>query len=282
MKLKIPTLRDPRYVQVSILLSYCLVAREFFHFERTHWTSAACIGISILLDLLWGGVRFKKFNFPISAVIIGCASSLLMDSRSPWIYITAAALAASSKAFITYKGRHIFNPANFGVTCMLLLLPDQAASMPHLFAGYVVPSIVFLSLGLFTVLWARQSEISLSWILGFLVFGVIRAEMKGIPVARVLAPMLGPGLLLFSFHMISDPGTTPRTRPLRFAFGIAVAAIDSVFRYHEIPSSPLFALLITAVSIPFIRDYEERKLAKVVTFPVIEKPTFSKASGDIS
>jgi Na+-translocating ferredoxin:NAD+ oxidoreductase RnfD subunit len=94
--------------------------------------------------------------------------------------------------------------------------------------------------------------------------------------------MLGPGLLLFSFHMISDPGTTPRTRPLRFAFGIAVAAIDSVFRYHEIPSSPLFALLITAVSIPFIRDYEERKLAKVVTFPVIEKPTFSKASGDIS
>jgi Na+-translocating ferredoxin:NAD+ oxidoreductase RnfD subunit len=231
------------------------------------------------LDLVWGQLRFKKFNFPISAVIIGCASSLLMDSRAPWIYVTAAALAASSKAFITYKGRHVFNPANFGVSCMLLLLPERAASMPHLFAGYVVPSIVFFSLGLFTVLWARQSEISLSWIFGFIVFGVIRAEMKGIPVARVLAPLLGPGLLLFSFHMISDPATTPRTRSLRFAFGITVAAIDAILRYNEIPSSPLFALLITAVAIPFVRDYEDRHLAKVVPLPVVEKTPLPKASG---
>lgn len=279
MSFKIPSIRDPRYVQVSILLSYCFVAREFFHFERTHWTTAACIGLAVALDLIWGQLLYKKVNFPISAVIIGCASSLLMDSRAPWIYVTAAALAATSKSFITYKGRHIFNPANFGVSCMLLLLPERAASMPHLFAGYFVPSVAFLSLGLFTVLWAKQSEISLSWLFGFIVFGLVRAELKGIPVIRALAPMLGPGILLFSFHMISDPATTPRTRPLRLAFGITVAAIDAVLRYYEIPSSPLFALLITAISIPFIRDYEDRHLAKVIDLPKVEKTVLPKVSG---
>lgn len=232
-----------------------------------------------MLDLIWGRIVYGKFNFPISAVIIGCASSLLMDSRAPWIYVTAAALAISSKAFITYKGRHIFNPANFGVSCMLLLLPERAASMPHLFAGYVVPSLVFFSLGLFTVCWAKQREISLSWLSGFIVFGLIRAELKGVPIARVLAPMLGPGILLFTFHMISDPATTPRTRPLRIAFGLTVAAIDAVMRFNEIPSSPLFSLLIVATALPFIRDYEERKMAQVVPFPVVEKPALPKASG---
>lgn len=274
-----PSIRDPRYVQATILLSYCFVAREFFHFERTHWTVAACIGISIGLDLLWGQVLFKKFNFPLSAVIIGCASSLLMDSRSPWIYMTAAALAVSSKALITYKGEHIFNPANFGVSCMLLMLPEQAASMPHLFAGYLVPSVIFFALGLFTILWAKQSEISVSWILGFILFGFLRAELSGIPVDRVLTPLLGPGILLFSFHMISDPATTPRTRPFRLAFGLAVAAIDAVFRFYEIPSSPLFALLIVAGAIPFIRDFEERHLAPVIKLPIDKKSDLPKVSG---
>jgi Na+-translocating ferredoxin:NAD+ oxidoreductase RnfD subunit len=234
------------------------VAREFFHFERTHWTTAACIATSVILDLFWGKLLYKKVNFPLAAVIIGCASSLLMDSRWPWIYVTAAAIAVTSKAFLTYKGKHVFNPANFGVSCMLLLLPEKAASMPHLFAGYIVPSIIFFSLGLFTVLWARQSEISFSWLLGFVVFGLVRAELKGIPVIRVLAPLLGPGILLFTFHMISDPASTPRTRPWRIAFGLTVAAIDATLRFYEIPSSPLFALLITAPAMPFIRDWEEQ------------------------
>jgi len=161
--------------------------------------------------------------------------------------------------------------AHFAAVVCLLGTPAHAEKKMNL---------GFSCSGLFTVLWAKQSEISLSWIFGFLVFGVIRAEMKGIPIARVLAPLLGPGILLFSFHMISDPATTPKTRSLRFAFGITVAAIDAVLRYHEIPSSPLFALLMTAAAVPFIRDYEEGKMAKVVPFPVVEKPALSKASGD--
>jgi Na+-translocating ferredoxin:NAD+ oxidoreductase RnfD subunit len=259
---KTPSFRDPRYVQVSILLTYALVAREFFHFERTHWTTAACIGTSIALDLMWGRLLFGRLNFPLSAMIIGCASSLLMDSRTPWIYGAAAIIATTSKALITYKGKHVFNPANFGVACMLLLLPEQAASMPHLFAGHIMPSIVFFSLGLFTVLWAGQTEISLSWLVGFVVFAFIRAGILNVPWERTVTPILGPGLLLFTFHMISDPGTTPRTRPWRLFFGVTVALIDALLRYKEIPGSPLFALLITAAIMPLIRDLENRSASK--------------------
>jgi Na+-translocating ferredoxin:NAD+ oxidoreductase RnfD subunit len=201
-------------------------------------------------------------NFPISAVIIGCASSLLMDSRSPWIYGAAAMIATTSKALITYRGKHVFNPANLGVSVMLLLLPEQAASMPHLFAGHVMPSIIFFSLGLFTVLWAGQTEISLSWLLGFVFFAFIRAGILGVPWERTVTPILGPGLLLFTFHMISDPASTPRTRFWRISFGMTVALIDALLRYKEIPGSPLFALLIVGAMTPLIRDLENRSASK--------------------
>src|SRR6185369_5864746 len=131
---------------------------------------------------------------------------------------------------ITWRGRHLFNPACFGVTVMLQLAPWWVTGMPSFFGGYLTPSLVFAALGLVTVLYARQTAVSLSFIAGFLALGLLRAAALRSSVRVVLGPALGPAFLLFSFHMISDPSTTPRTTRMRITFGLAVALLDAAFR----------------------------------------------------
>jgi Na+-translocating ferredoxin:NAD+ oxidoreductase RnfD subunit len=257
-KLSVPPLRDARWMQVAVLLAYAVVAREIFHFERTHLTTALCVLWAIALDLLLGALVYKKILFPLTPPIIGLASSLLLDARSALPYLGAVTLAVASKAALTYRGRHFMNPANFGVTVMLQLFPHQVTGMPTLFGGYLTPTLVFAALGLATVVRARQTEVSFSWILGFVVFGLLRAAVTGMRWVVALAPAFGPAFLLFSFHMISDPSTTPRTRAQRIGFGIAVALLDALLRLMRIPYGSFYALFVVCALNPWLRDREAK------------------------
>lgn len=252
----VPPIRDARWMQLAVLMTYAVVAREIFHFERTHLTMLLCVTLAVLLDLLLGRLVYKATIFPLSAVIVGLASSLLLDARTSYPYLVCALLGIVSKAFITYRGRHLFNPANFGVVVLLLLAPAQVTGMPQLFSGYFIPSVIFFVLGMVTVLWARQAEVSLAWLGGFVVFGLLRAAISGANPVMTLAPLLGPGVLLFTFHMISAPATTPKTRWPRIGFGVAVAAIDAGFRYLEIPYGNFYALFAVSAVIPWIWERE--------------------------
>jgi Na+-translocating ferredoxin:NAD+ oxidoreductase RnfD subunit len=256
MALKLPPARDARYLQLLILSAYAITAREVFNFDRTHATTLACIFTAVVIDLALGWLYYKNPIFPLSALIIGTASSLLLDAPSTATYMLAAALAVASKAFITYRGKHIFNPANFGVVMILALLPGQATGMPQLFAGHLAPSFVFAVLGLLTVIYAKQVEVSVAWLAGFVVFALVRATLREVNPIFVLLPMLGPGFLLFTFHMISDPATSPRTRRYRIAFGLSLALVDAGFRFLEIPYGFFYALFGATALLPWIRARE--------------------------
>lgn len=258
-RLRPPPLSDARYAQLAVLSGYAVTAREIFHFERTHLTTAMCVAWAVTLDLLLGRFHYRKVQFPLSAAIIGLASSLLLNSTSPLPYLLAATFGIVSKATVVYKGRHLFNPACFGVVVMLQLAPGLTTGMPSLFGGYAAPSVVFFAVGLAVVLHARQAEVTLAWIAGFCGLAIVRSWLVGPAPWVALAPMFGPAFLLFSFHMISDPATTPRTRRLRIAFGLAVALGDAVLRALRIPYGSFYALLIATAFNPWIRDAEARR-----------------------
>jgi Na+-translocating ferredoxin:NAD+ oxidoreductase RnfD subunit len=137
--------------------------------------------------------------------------------------------------------------------------------MPSLFGGYLTPTLVFALLGLVTIVWARQTTVSLAWIGGFIALAFVRSAITGMNVVVALAPALGPAFLLFSFHMISDPSTTPRTRNQRIAFGLAVALIDASVRLLRIPYGSFYALFLVCVFNPWLRDREAPAVARLST-----------------
>lgn len=247
---KLPAPSDPRYIQLGVLLAYAVSAREFFHMDRSHLVALSCCCIAMLLDILIGVIKFKRLRFPVSAIIIGLATSLLIDSRYWSIYVIATCLAIFSKAFIAINGRHIFNPANFGVVCVLAALPQFVTGIPSLFGAYILPSFIFLTLGIFTVWRAQQRTVSFSWLLGFILFSLIRGQITGSGFLLAALPILSPSLLLFSFHMISDPATAPETSRGRLLFGLLIAAMDALFRLWQIPFGNFYALFVVAALLP--------------------------------
>lgn len=254
--LGLPSLRDPRYLQISVLLAYSILAREVFYMDRPHWVTLVTCAITLTADFFIGYLFYKVIRFPLSSIIVSLAATLLIDSRVWWVYPLVGIFAVCSKALITNKGRHYFNPANFGVALCLLLIPYHTTAIPSLFGGLIVPSLIFAGLGLLTILYAKQLAVPLSWLSGFLFFGILRHLYFGINLPIALAPALGASFLIFTFHMISDPQTTPRSTKYRILFGFLVAAIDAGFRAYSVPYGNFYALFICCALVPYFRERE--------------------------
>jgi Na+-transporting NADH:ubiquinone oxidoreductase subunit NqrB len=64
----------------------------------------------------------------LSPLITGFGLSLLLRADTLWLHPLVASLAISSKFLIRIRGKHVFNPANFGVGLALLGLPGAWVS----------------------------------------------------------------------------------------------------------------------------------------------------------
>ncbi len=246
-KLIIPPHRDARYLQLFVLVIYAIVARQLFYLERSHWVLLVCLSGAVGLDVVLGAIYYRKVILPLSACIIGLSSSIIIDARAWYFYLFVVLAAVFSKAFITYRGKHFFNPTNFAVVLALQIFPYDVVSIPTLFSGYLWPSVVFAILGVMTTWYARQVEVAGSWIVGFLFFAVVRSWLKHASLVLSMGPALSSAFLLFSFHMITDPVTTPKDRNERIAFGFLTALFDATFRYLEIPHGIFYSLFLTSV-----------------------------------
>ena len=261
-----PNLHDPRWMQVSILAVYAIVAREVFNFERSHWITAGLLIWAISLDFVIGWTQYKISRVPIGSAVIAFACGLLIDSPHPGLYFIAVTIGVLSKSFFTYKNKHYMNPANFSVVLIFLLGSGYATGIQNLFAGYILPSCAFLSLGLLNVYYAKQLTLTLSFFAAFLLFAGVR-WLLGTYWLLAFGPCLSPGFLLFTFHMLSDPATTPRSKKMQIFFSIGVAIFDAFFRYYLIPYGQFFALFCFNSLMPLLRDFEENRNMKSIVRP---------------
>lgn len=257
---------DPRIFQIMAVGTYAVLAREISAFERPHEWMLLIVLWGVLLDLALGKFYFKKINFPFTPIIAGIATSLLMDSPHLWVYLAAVSFAILSKAFIAYRGRHLLNPANAGVVFSLLAFPGMVTGIPKLFNVDVSLIAVFCVVGLFVATYARVLQVALLWIASFAAFSFYRHWFGGTPLELAFLPMLAPTFFLYSFHMITDPATTPRTFGGRFVFVFAVAAIDAFVRMRFIPFSNLYALVAVSLFFHALNSFRQHDVASAWQF----------------
>lgn len=244
--------RLPLVLQSVALLFYSFSAHHFFNLGRPHGLWLGLLAYSMLLDLSIGRIFFRTWRIPYTAIVIACACSILIESHTQWIYFLAATLGILSKALLTKDGRHFFNPANFAVCAILLLRPDLATSVPTLFSSQFYFLFVLLWLGLIVAFVARQLSTALFWAAFFLAGAWIRTYWQGIPIAMTARFALSPAFLLFTFHMITDPATSPRTARGRLMYGGFIAAFDGLARALFIPNGNLVALFLWS-AVRFLR-----------------------------
>ena len=63
-----------------------------------------------------GRITYGKWPHPASAYISGISAGILVRSPLLWPYFLASLVSITSKYVLRVKGRHLWNPTNFGVS----------------------------------------------------------------------------------------------------------------------------------------------------------------------
>ena len=213
---------------------------------------AITIITSVIVDLGAGKLYTGKWKNPASAYISGISVSILVRSTFLWPYVITAAISILSKYVIRYKGRHIWNPSNLGISWMLFFAPLYVAGLSVQWGNNLIPMIVIWCLGLYIVYRAKRLHITLTYVLSFSVFAFVRSYITTDPFLAELAPLTGPMYQLFIFFMITDPPTNVRSKKGQVLVVFIVALVEFFLRLNQFVYAPFYALAIVGPVAKFI------------------------------
>jgi Na+-translocating ferredoxin:NAD+ oxidoreductase RnfD subunit len=270
--------RKPRFDQryLAPLFITCILIGAHFSVGvlESPLKTLLAIVTAILCDAVLGRVFYGKVPHLASAYISGISVGILVRSPFFWPYALCSAITITSKYVLRVKGRHIWNPSNFGIVAMLFLAKDAVASLSIQFGNSIGPMIVIWILGSIIISRLRRLHICATYVASFLLFSVVRAGFTGHPLAAELAPITGPMYQLFIFFMITDPKTTVSSKKGQIATAFCIALVEALFRlcdywrFHLIgPSSSWAAspwLMLLSVDAPYLALFVVGPIANLI------------------
>lgn len=209
-------------------------------FSRTALAIATSMGLEIALALL----TYRRFPNLASAYITGISVGILIRSPEFWPYALCSALAITSKYVLRWRGRHLWNPSNFGISAMLLLVPEYVATLMIQWGNAIWPMVIIWLLGAAIVYRVKRFHITFTYVVSFIILSFIRTFFTGHSFLAEVAPITGPMYQLFIFFMITDPKTTVKPRWAQCLVVALVAVVEMILRLAENVHAPFYALAI--------------------------------------
>lgn len=271
LKRIIPIYTDKRYI-APIFITIILIAAELSYGILEGYPKLAIAIISSLgTELVLGKIVNGKWRNLSSAYVSGISIGILIRSPMFWPYALGSMISITSKYVLQYKGRHIWNPSNFGVVALLLLASNSVAVLSIQWGNNIWAMVVIWILGFIIVWRVDRLHISATYILSFLFFALIRSWISGNPFWGEVAPITGPMYQLFTFFMITDPRTTVSTRWGQYLVPFLIAAVEMVLRlYFHAVYAPFYALFIVGPIAMIIElKWKERHLLNEPSKPAM-------------
>lgn len=227
---------------------------------------ATAYSVELLLEALgaWSERRPAHFagglgrlvDFLLPAHITGMAVSMLLYANDRLAPIAlAAAVGIGSKVLVRVPAghgtRHCLNPSNTGIAVTLLVFPWVGIAPPYQFTenltgigDWLLPLVIVLSGTFLNTRFTGKMPLIVGWLGGFVLQALLRSQVAGTSPVAPLLPMTGMAFLLFTFYMVTDPGTTPAPAGRQLLFGAAVAAAYGVLTVLHVVFGLFFALLV--------------------------------------
>jgi Na+-translocating ferredoxin:NAD+ oxidoreductase RnfD subunit len=256
---------DNRYVPPVFITFILLVGHLSFGILESLEKTALAIGTAIVLELALGRIFYGKWPNLASAYISGISVGILIRSPAFWPFALCSAISIVSKYVLRIKGRHLWNPSNFGICAMLFLAGDTVASLSIQWGNYMWPMLVIWALGSIIIYRLKRFHITATYVIAFVVFALLRSVITGSPWQAEIAPITGPMYQLFIFFMITDPRTTVRGRTGQCIVAFIVALVEMILRLNESVYAPYYALFMvgpTALLLEMWRDARREAAAK--------------------
>ena len=255
---------DNRYIPPLFITCILLVGHFAYGILESWERTALAIGSAIIIELILGRIFFGKWLNLASAYITGISVGILIRSPAFWPFALCSVLSIMSKYVLRLKGRHLWNPSNFGICALLLLAPDTVAALTIQWGNFVWPLLVIWILGSIIVWRARRFHISATYVVSFFAFAFLRSWFTGDPWQSEVAPITGPMYQLFVFFMVTDPKTTVKSRVGQCVVAFLVAFAEMLLRLNHVVYAPLYALFIVGPTAMLIEIWWESRHATSV------------------
>src|SRR5882757_10720545 len=235
---------DNRFLPPVFITCILLAGHLSFGMLESYQKTALAIVAAIVTEMVLSRIFVGKWPHLASAYITGISVGILIRSPAFWPYALCSIIAITSKYVVRVKGRHIFNPSNFGICVMLFLAAESVASLSIQWGNNIWAMLVIWLLGSAIIWRLRRFHICATYVLSFLAFAVIRSWIVGDPWQSEVSPITGPEYQLFIFFMITDPKTTVRSKRWQCVVAFLVAAVEMVMRLDQSIYAPLYALFV--------------------------------------
>ena len=246
------------YIPPTFITLILLVGQIFFGILDSYINVMVAIGTSVVSEALLARFVLGTRKNLASAYITGISVGILVRSNIVWPYVVTALLSILSKYVLRYKGRHLWNPSNFGVSWMLFMVPAYVAGLSMQWGSNLLPMSVIWLLGLGIVYRAKKLHVTLTYVTSFIILAYVRSLITGDVFLAELSPLTGPMYQLFIFFMITDPGTTVSGKKAQILVAILVALVEFVLRLNGFIYAPFYALFLVG---PVARFIDLRKSA---------------------
>jgi len=191
--------------------------------------------------MVLGRITYGKWPYAASAYITGISVGILLRSPFLWPYALCAFISIASKYVLRFRGRHLWNPSNLGVSLILFLAPETVSLLSVQWGNVVAPMVVI-------------------WLFSF-----VRAAVTGIPWVAAVAPITGPMYQLFIFFMVTDPKVTVRPMWAQCLVVFLVAFVELIFRLNEVVYAPFYALCFVGPSALLVEMWLDARRARIAS-----------------
>jgi hypothetical protein len=251
----LPSPRDPRLHLASVIISLQVLGQVAFDFR----VSIAQILVALLTSaVLEFGIAFRRHHvimWPASALLTGNGVAFVLrvpgtehgdwwSLRGWWIFALTAGVSLLSKHLVRVKGRHVFNPSNFGLVLIFLLLGSSRVDPLDFWwapmSDWMLLALVIIVAGGFAIL-ARLRLLGIAvlfWLTFAAGIGVLALSGHEMTARWHLGPITGgyfwwvivtsPEVLVFLFFMITDPRTIPSGRFGRRLYAVGIGLIATL------------------------------------------------------
>jgi enediyne biosynthesis protein E5 len=252
---------ENRYLAPAFITCILLAGHLSFGILESYKKTGLAIIASLLTELVLGRIFTGKWPNLASAYITGISVGILVRSPAVWPYLVCSIVSIMSKYVLRVKGRHIWNPSNFGISVLLFLAPQAVAGLSIQWGNYLLPMMVVWCLGSVIIWRVRRFHITGTYVASFIAFAFLRSWITGSPWQSEIAPLTGPMYQLFIFFMVTDPKTTVRSKPWQCIVVFLVAVVEMILRLNQVVYAPFYALFMVGPTAMLIDIWLESRRA---------------------
>jgi Na+-transporting NADH:ubiquinone oxidoreductase subunit NqrB len=241
--------RDPRDYQILFLGSFLLLGIAVRDWTLRPGAIVAALVSTLLVQAFcedWvrpaGLPRSLNWRSPL---ITALGLSLLLRVDHWAVMAAAAGVAIASKFLLQVEGKHLFNPANFGI--VVAIGSGHGWLSPGQWGEEIWLGLLFLGAGGLVLRRVGRWDTTAAFLGSYLALELSRNIWLGWTTDVLVHRLSNGSLLLFALFMVTDPRSIPDARGARLVWAVTIAGLTFWLRNSfYLPTAVIWALAIAS------------------------------------